>query len=83
MTRRRWYNRAMTRALRLRTCHLTWLLLTAADPCVAPRSDRSNPVCAVQDCATGEILDDGCSHDGRCKSCINDCGQRVAPHTRP
>jgi hypothetical protein len=69
-------------APRLRLRHFAWLLLLAA-PCVAPRSDRSNPVCAVQDCVTGEILDDGCAHDGRCKSCINDCGQRVAPHTRP
>jgi hypothetical protein len=71
------------RAPRFWQRHALWLLLVAAAPCIAPRSDRSNPVCAVQNCATGEILDDGCSHDGRCKSCINDCGQRVAPHTRP
>jgi len=60
-----------------------WLLLLLAAPCVAPRSNRAVPVCAVQDCATGEILDDGCAKDGKCKSCINDCGQRVAPHTMP
>ena len=67
---------------RLRARHATWLLLLAA-PCIAPRSDRAVPVCAVQDCATGKILDDGCAADGKCKSCINDCGQRVAPHTSP
>lgn len=40
---------------------------------------RSEAVCAVQDCATGKILDDGCSDDGHCKQCINDCGGKMAP----
>jgi hypothetical protein len=38
----------------------------------APRG-RTEPVCAVQDCATGRILDDGCADDGRCASCVNAC----------
>jgi len=62
--------------------HAAWLLLLA-DPCTQPTSNRAVPTCAVQDCDTGKILDDGCAADGRCKSCINDCGQRVAPHTPP
>jgi hypothetical protein len=37
----------------------------------------------VQDCKTGEIIDDGCAADGKCKSCINDCGGRVAPRNGP
>ena len=52
----------------------------ALDPGCPDKSNRSEPVCARQDCATGKILDDGCAADGRCKSCINDCGMRVAPH---
>jgi hypothetical protein len=47
------------------------------------KSHRSSPVCAVQDCKTGEIIDDGCAQDGKCKSCINDCGGRVAPRSGP
>jgi hypothetical protein len=34
---------------------------------------RTAPVCAVQDCATGARVDDGCSDDGRCLSCVNMC----------
>jgi hypothetical protein len=34
---------------------------------------RGVPVCATQDCATGRILDDGCTDDGRCASCVNAC----------
>jgi hypothetical protein len=37
----------------------------------APR--RSTPVCAVQDCRTHRIIDDGCASDGRCASCVNAC----------
>lgn len=54
---------------------LSALLLSCPDS----HANRANPICAVQDCKTGEIIDDGCSADGRCKSCINDCGGRVAP----
>jgi hypothetical protein len=43
------------------------------------RPPRAQPVCAVQDCKTGEIIDTGCADDGKCISCINDCGGRVAP----
>lgn len=35
---------------------------------------RSDPVCAVRDCATGKIIDDGCTEDGRCASCVSPCG---------
>ena len=56
------------------------LLLTAA--CDGPKHNRSVPVCAVLDCATGKILDDGCATDGKCKACANDCGQRVAPRAK-
>jgi hypothetical protein len=41
---------------------------------------RSTPVCAVQDCASGKTIDDGCSDDGRCLSCINPC---PPPDLRP
>jgi hypothetical protein len=40
---------------------------------------RTEPVCALQDCASGKILDDGCAENGKCKPCINDCGGKVAP----
>jgi hypothetical protein len=36
-------------------------------------------VCAVQDCKSGEIIDDGCADNGKCSPCINDCGGKVAP----
>ena len=71
---------ASRRAARLSGRHAAWLLLLAA-PCVEPRSNRPVPVCAVQDCKSGEILDDGCAADGKCKSCINDCGGLMAPRT--
>lgn len=37
----------------------------------------ATPRCAVQDCATKKILDDGCVDDGKggklCASCVNPC----------
>jgi hypothetical protein len=44
---------------------------------------RANPTCAVQDCATGKTIDDGCSEDGRCLACINQCPQSSVPTGRP
>ena len=46
----------------------------------APRG-RTEPVCAVQDCATGRIVDDGCADDGRCASCVNPCAPAPSPTT--
>jgi hypothetical protein len=34
---------------------------------------RSAPICARQDCATKQIVDDGCDDTGRCLSCVNLC----------
>lgn len=45
--------------------------------------DRPTPVCAVRDCESGLIIDDGCSADGKCLSCANDCGGKVAPRNGP
>jgi hypothetical protein len=45
--------------------------------------NRSSPVCAVRDCETGEIIDDGCDANGKCKACSNDCGGKVAPRNGP
>ena len=36
-------------------------------------SQRRDPVCAQMDCSTGRIVDNGCSVDGRCLSCVNPC----------
>jgi hypothetical protein len=47
--------------------------------CPGGNKHRNLPVCAIQDCETGEIVDDGCAEDGSCRRCINDCGGRVAP----
>ena len=51
---------------------LGWLLLACPGKTHANRG-RSVPVCASQDCATSRILDDGCTDDGRCASCVNAC----------
>lgn len=60
------------------------LLLAAAGGCRACSGNaqrrRSTPICAVQDCATGQVIDDGCSADGRCLSCINPCPPPTPAH---
>lgn len=43
------------------------------------RKGRKEPICAVQDCATGEVIDDGCDATGRCASCINSCVSGTPP----
>jgi len=57
-------------------------LLAAAAPIACSRGtaaattlhpDRKTPICAVQDCATGKVVDNGCTDDGRCASCMNAC----------
>jgi hypothetical protein len=48
------------------------LLLACLRKAPAQRG-RGVPICATQDCATGRILDDGCTDDGRCASCVNAC----------
>jgi hypothetical protein len=48
-------------------------LLSACPRKMAAHSGRSVPVCATQDCATGRTLDDGCTDDGRCASCVKPC----------
>src|SRR5258708_2800127 len=57
--------------------HIVGLTAVALSSCrdrnqPAPHA-RNTPTCAVQDCVTGRILDDGCSSDGRCVSCVNEC----------
>jgi len=41
----------------------------------APVEQQAGPAprCATQDCATGKIIDNGCTPDGRCASCVNFC----------
>jgi len=39
----------------------------------AGTSSRSTPVCAIQDCESHVVIDNGCTSDGRCLSCINTC----------
>lgn len=58
------------------------LALLAACPGSA-KHRRATAICAVRDCETGEIIDDGCAADGSCTSCVNDCGGRVAPRNGP
>ncbi|HEY0715124.1 MAG TPA: hypothetical protein VGF45_20760 [Polyangia bacterium] len=50
----------------------------------APKRGRTTPVCAVQDCKTGAILDNGCSDDGKCVACVNACppGAIASPDAR-
>lgn len=47
------------------------------------RKGRKEPVCAIQDCATGKIRDDGCDETGRCASCINSCTSGEPPNAAP
>lgn len=47
------------------------------------RKGRKEPICAVQDCATGKIIDDGCDETGRCASCINSCALSEPPSATP
>jgi len=62
---------------------LCWLLSATACPGNFVKSDRATPVCATRNCETGEVVDDGCSADGKCLSCSNDCGGQVAPRNGP
>ena len=48
-------------------------LLSACPRKTTANRGRSVPVCATQDCASGRIVDDGCTDDGRCASCVNAC----------
>lgn len=43
------------------------------------RKGRKEPIWAVQECATGEILDDGCDETGRCVACVNSCTTAPPP----
>jgi hypothetical protein len=74
--------RPMRCAIYALACHCFLGSLTGCTS--GSKSRRSVPVCAVQDCKTGEIIDDGCAYKGKCKECINDCGGgRVAPRNGP
>jgi hypothetical protein len=44
---------------------------------------RKEPVCAVQDCVTNKILDNGCDDTGRCASCVNSCASSDRPSAAP
>ena len=67
----------------LTTLRLFVLVLLAAAGCRAcaggPAQRRETPTCALQDCATGKIIDNGCSSDGHCLSCINACPGDAVP----
>jgi hypothetical protein len=39
----------------------------------AGSSSRSTPICAIQDCESHVVIDNGCTSDGRCLSCVNPC----------
>jgi hypothetical protein len=67
----------------LRACACSLLLFGAGCPGNFVNPDRPTPVCAKRNCETGEIIDDGCSADGKCLSCSNDCGGKVAPRNGP
>lgn len=43
---------------------------TQATPNEKP--ERTAPICARQDCATRQIIDDGCAN-GQCLACVNAC----------
>jgi hypothetical protein len=47
------------------------------------RPGRATPICAVQDCTSGRVVDDGCADDGRCLSCVNPCSSSTPPVSRP
>lgn len=68
--------------LRLALCCLVITSLCAC-PGNFVKANRPTPVCAVRDCSSGLIIDDGCSADGKCLSCANDCGGKVAPRNGP
>jgi hypothetical protein len=61
----------------------------SGSPGAAPTSGtvHATPVCAVQDCATGKITDNGCTPSGECASCINYCPPKgsitVTPSSTP
>jgi hypothetical protein len=50
---------------------------------IEQRKGRKKPTCAVQDCASGKIVDDGCDESGRCASCVNSCTSGVPPSAAP
>jgi hypothetical protein len=49
----------------------------ATTPPSPPATPRRTPSCAVQDCKTHQIIDDGCVDDEKggklCASCVNAC----------
>ena len=45
------------------------------------KATRTTPVCARLDCATGNVVDDGCTGDGRCTSCVTTCEPALTPTT--
>jgi hypothetical protein len=63
------------------------LLVVAASACRSEEQGhrRETPVCAIQDCATGRIVDDGCVGGGlgsrRCLACVNACEADTAPRS--
>jgi hypothetical protein len=59
------------------------LLSFALAGCPSKMHKRSDPVCALRDCASGKIIDDGCSDDGRCASCVSPCGTGITPTQVP
>jgi hypothetical protein len=71
----------MRRALHVSAAALISSLTACPGNFVNP--GRAVPTCAVRDCKTGKIIDDGCSADGKCKKCSNDCGGKVAPRNGP
>lgn len=58
-----------------------WLLFAAGcrkpsdDVRDAGSSSRSTPICAIQDCETHVVIDNGCTPDGRCLSCTSPCAE--------
>jgi hypothetical protein len=81
------HNTSLTAAgagLHARRCLLiAGIVALSACPGNFVNPDRPTPVCAVRDCASGKIIDDGCSADGQCLKCSNDCGGKVAPRNGP
>ena len=51
----------------------TLLYLEGCPPSSTDQAQRAEPQCATLDCKTGKVVDNGCTPDGRCKSCVNTC----------
>jgi len=73
------------RALQCAMMIVTLVVVLACDEkkSIEQRKGRKEPICAVRDCTTGRIVDDGCDEGGRCASCVNACTSGDPPSAAP